>query len=98
MHSRKSRHTLRVQTSDKRPLSLKPKAMKTNIYFLSAESFCVDVFGCDEYENFYHFETYGFREGENVYFDPCDELAKCSTAIRQIKEHATFENLNLIFQ
>ena len=29
MQSRKSRHKLRVQTSDKRPLSLKPKAMKT---------------------------------------------------------------------
>jgi hypothetical protein len=56
------------------------------------------VFGCDEYENFYHFETYGFKEGENVYFDPCDDLAKCSTAIKQIKEHATFESLNLIFQ
>lgn len=32
MHSRKSRHKLRVQTSDKRPLSLKPKTMKNTVY------------------------------------------------------------------
>jgi len=75
---------------------------KTSLYydftFMSAGTFYFDVWGTDDYENFWAFEAFAIIDGDKLIFDPFEPLNKCKEAQEILKHDERLKNYRIIIQ
>jgi len=66
--------------------------------FMSDSTLYFDVWGYDDYENFYSFEAFAIIDGDKLIFDPFEPLNKCKEAQEILKRDERLKKYRIIIQ